>query len=430
MVMDIDRTFSVVNDAVLVRSIMAAKQKIIYVAPGVQVAVAKAIAARLENSPHMEFSIVLDIDPEICRLGYGHIDGLSLLKEACAKHGSLLLHQPGIRIGLFIADDLTLIYAPTPLLIVDDPKREDRPNAIRISTASVPAVEAACTTKDGSTVQEIGLDPAQTPDIKAVQNELKINPPQKFDVSRAIRVFNSRILFVDFKFEGYKLSLRQVIVPPELLGLADSPQMAARWHNTFRPFQEKNALSLRYLWIDENKLERIEYITERTLEEERHAIKRKYLKDIKGYGVVILRSDVEAFEKDLERLRKKVEDFQKHVSDAIKAVIADSSTNLVADLWPKVKGRNPGIEGWDQATEYRRTELLKERVEAVLNSAFEKYQPYIQCRYKAVDSSGLDDGDFMSKLKAAYREQFSTLFREYDAAPSASSSGKSIRNEC
>ena len=112
-----ERTFTNVDDAVLIRQIRAAQRKIVFVAPGVQKPVADALAKRLADSPHLDIAVILDIDPEVCRLGYGHIDGLTTLKSACEKRGTLLLHQPGIRIGLFIADDLTLVYSPTPLLI-------------------------------------------------------------------------------------------------------------------------------------------------------------------------------------------------------------------------------------------------------------------------------------------------------------------------
>jgi hypothetical protein len=43
--------------------------------------------------------------------------------------------SPGIRIGLLIANDTTLVYAPTPLLIAEP---SNKPNAIRLDTAAIP----------------------------------------------------------------------------------------------------------------------------------------------------------------------------------------------------------------------------------------------------------------------------------------------------
>ncbi|MBM4164398.1 MAG: hypothetical protein FJ222_08160 [Lentisphaerae bacterium] len=50
---------------------------------GVHKPVADALATRLLNFPHLENAVILDIDPEVYRLGYGHIDGLTTLKTLC-----------------------------------------------------------------------------------------------------------------------------------------------------------------------------------------------------------------------------------------------------------------------------------------------------------------------------------------------------------
>jgi hypothetical protein len=76
--MNAERTFINVDDAVLIHLIQAAQRKIVFVAPGVQKSVAYALAARLEASPQLEIAVIMDIDPEVCRLGYGHIDGLTV----------------------------------------------------------------------------------------------------------------------------------------------------------------------------------------------------------------------------------------------------------------------------------------------------------------------------------------------------------------
>lgn len=412
-----ERTFTNVDDAVLIREIRTAQRKIVFVAPGVQKPVADALAKRLADSPHLDIAVILDIDPEVCRLGYGHIDGLTTLKSACEKRGTLLLHQPGIRIGLFIADDLTLVYSPTPLLIEAGSKQPDKPNAIRLETAAIPRVEAACTAAGDDKSPEIGLDPAKAPDIAAVKKDLEVNPPQQFDVSRAVRVFNSRIQYVEFTFEGYKLSLREAFIPPEFLGLADDPQMADRWHNTFRPFKDSEAFRLEYKYTDDNDFEREEWVTERSLEKEKQAIKKRYLRDVPSHGTVIRRTDVPAFDQVVGRLRDKTEAFRELVSKEIVKVIQSSAKNLAADLWPRVCKRDLPFTGWNGASEEERRKILMTGIADTLSAAVEAYAPEIKTVYKAVDYSNIQDSAFQETLAELFGNEAKSFFPNFDAAP-------------
>jgi hypothetical protein len=415
-----ERTFTNVDDAVLIRQIKAAQRKIVFVAPGVHKPVADALATRLHDSTHLEIAVILDIDPEVYRLGYGHIDGLTTLKTACEKRGTLLLHQPGIRIGLLIADDLTLIYSPTPLLIEAGSKQPDKPNAIRLETTAIFKVAAACTAGGDDQSPEIGLDPAKAPDIEAVKKDLEVNPPQPFDVSRAVRVFNSRIQYVEFTFVGYKLSLREALIPPEFLGLADDPQMADRWHNTFRPFKDSEAFRLEYTYTDDNGFERDEWVTERSLEKEKHAIKKKYLKDIPSHGTVIRRTDVDAFDQVIGRLRGKTEAFKQLVSSEIEKVAQSSARNLAADLWPKVCNRDLPFSGWKGAGDAERRKILMTEIANTLSNAVEAYAPVIKTVYKAVDYSSIRDPAFQEILAELFGDESKGFFPNFDAAPATS----------
>ena len=46
-------------------------------------------------------------------------------------------YQPGLRIGVLIFDDTSIVYSPTPLLIEAGSDRADQPNAIQIGVAEV-----------------------------------------------------------------------------------------------------------------------------------------------------------------------------------------------------------------------------------------------------------------------------------------------------
>jgi hypothetical protein len=415
-----ERTFTNVDDAALIREIKAAQRKIVFVAPGVQKPVADALAKRLSDSPDLDIAIILDIDPEVCRLGYGHIDGLSVLKAACEKRGTLLLHQPGIRIGLFIADDLTLVYSPTPLLIEAGSKQPDKPNAIRLETAAVPKVEAACTTSDEQQSPEIGLDPAKTPDIQAVKKDLEVNPPQQFDVSQKVRVFNSRIQYVDFNFTGYQLSRKEVTIPPALLGLADNKELAERWQNYFRIFGE---------WSDfawkarvKNEWGRIgeEVVTEKTLDAEKKQIIKDFLVPLPNYGAVIQRSMRPDFDKRIHRFRAKVRGFTRAVNKQLEDELTRNRRNLATELAQRLKEKPPPV--------LRKTLPSKPTVEVLVDVIDEQlsqnfgevkdvFAPKVELRFKEVSYETLSDPGFIAALKKAFKKTFGQLFSEYDAAP-------------
>src|SRR5207249_4349523 len=78
--------------------------------------------------------VILDVDSEICRLGYGTMAGLKALQLAAAEAKTLVCHQPGVRVGVLICDDATLIYSPTPLLIEAGSTQPDQPNGVQLQS--------------------------------------------------------------------------------------------------------------------------------------------------------------------------------------------------------------------------------------------------------------------------------------------------------
>jgi len=104
------------EDGQLIELILAAKQRLFFVGPGVSRSVAAAISQTWEELGRDAVQVVLDVDPEICRLGYGNIDGIRLLQETASRLGGTIYNRPGIRIGLLISDGTSLIFSPTPLL--------------------------------------------------------------------------------------------------------------------------------------------------------------------------------------------------------------------------------------------------------------------------------------------------------------------------
>ena len=137
------QTFTVVNDEVLESCILEAHHKIVYVAPGVSTVVAQALVSRFRDIGQLAITLILDVDPEVYRLGYGDSEGLDLIKSLADENMLELRKQAGVRIGLLIVDDTTLIYAPTPRLIEAGSVQPEKPNAIFLE-GTPDAIDHAC----------------------------------------------------------------------------------------------------------------------------------------------------------------------------------------------------------------------------------------------------------------------------------------------
>jgi hypothetical protein len=75
------RTFIDVNDAVLIALICTARDRIIFMAPGLRKEVALALIGALDRELNVDVTVILDVDSEVCRLGYGDMAGLKLVQS-------------------------------------------------------------------------------------------------------------------------------------------------------------------------------------------------------------------------------------------------------------------------------------------------------------------------------------------------------------
>ena len=77
-------------------------------------------------------TLIIDADPEVCRLGYGTVEWLTALQALANDQMLPIRYQPGLRLGVLVADARMWVYAPTPLLIEAGAKRADQPNAMAL----------------------------------------------------------------------------------------------------------------------------------------------------------------------------------------------------------------------------------------------------------------------------------------------------------
>ena len=124
------RTFTTATDNSLIKLIEKARDRLAVIAPGLTTPVAKALDARMKKLPTLSMTVILDADAEVYRMGYGDAEALDIIRHANLNENFVLREQPGVRIGVIISDDRTMVYAPVSRNVEAGSTTEEKPNAI------------------------------------------------------------------------------------------------------------------------------------------------------------------------------------------------------------------------------------------------------------------------------------------------------------
>lgn len=417
-----NRTFATADDNTLNSVISNAQNRVVFVAPGLSTNVARSlISAKRRNLPK-GVTVILDVDAEVCRLGYGEIEAMELLDRELKFDGSRILHQPGIRIGLLIADDTTLIFSPIPLLVEETSSQ--KPNAIILGVPAPSAVAEACGLANDITKQEIGLDFSSEAKLESVKSDLKANPPKPVNLARIERIFTSELHYVEFEITKYQLQSRKISVPSDLLGFTDD-FLKKNIENTFKPFDGEDLLTVEIDMLDSNGKPipgEKEKFSPKEIDRERKGIKDDLLSDIPGFGVVLRIRDKEEFESRAEMLKKKMELYSTNIKDKIEKMWEAAREKFVVSIIERIVEKPP--------TKLRKrtfgnnpTEIeAREYIEGLLNDQCKKivgtYAPSAKWIYKDVTFHSIDDPSFRMGLESAFGAGVvDRLFHKYDAVP-------------
>ena len=445
--------FSASTDKELADLILSARHTLVLVSPGFSKTVAEAVARQIkEVGLALAVSVILDPDPEVCRLGYGEIAAVEILTKALEKRQQRLMTQSGLRIGLVVADSEIFVFSPTPQLIEASSKTETRPNAIRISSviAAVPAVAdgaaksspesgaegagakpepvgisaqiatalaASCGVPAADTPErpsEIGSKPLEPETLAATKKSLEEIPPRKFDVARRERVFSYQLEFVELSMEHYKLSGRSVSLSPELLGLDHDVE---KWHNSYRPFDDKELQTVRIKTNDGAGRE----LAEDSLTKAVNQLRKKYLISLPGYGSMIIIRHKAAFLKDVEALRQDLGTFKQHVEKRLARLQDEAVDRLVSVLLPRVRDNPP--ERWEYKSfntlffSDNIESSLRSELQSSLGKALDAFDPEVKCLFKGVTYGTIkSDEEFQKAIAGALGPQaMKALFEEHDS---------------
>jgi hypothetical protein len=389
----------------LVRLIAAARERLVVMAPAVAEPVAEAIRERWLSMGGSRVTVILDVDAEVYRLGYGDPAALALLERTGREVGGLLQYHPGVRIGLVMADEAVLVYSPVPALIEAGPREPSQPTGL-LMKQSVPALEATLGVgRDGVLAQEVGLDKATASDIQDVIDDLAANPPQKFDVIRTLRVFNAAFQFVELSMKGTQIHRRKVQIPSYLLGVTET-----------RVRDELTAA----LQVVPARHE----LSGDALKRKRSRIEKRFLKVVPGYGCAVLRRDKEEFLLAVEDLKSEVSKFRKLVEEKLGAELTGRVEQLKEALLPRLSASPPA--DWiipDDSP--RRADAICRSLEEDLWRALGAVHEYteemtVKVVFRDVTYESLNDAEFRAAASKAFPDLADRLHAEFDVAAASS----------
>jgi hypothetical protein len=383
------------TDLDIIGMVRCARHRLVVIAPGLSEDVARAIADVWIQIGADKVQVVLDPDPEVCRMGFGEVSALQLLHHTAEQLGTRIHQQQGLRIGVIITDETTAIYSPTPLLVEAGAKPGEKMNAIRM--------EAPIASSGKSGLDELNLDqkPVNASDVRQTEENLKANPPVKFDIARKVRVFNARIEFVEFELRGLQLSRMTAKIPSYLITLLQNPEVRDQFSGSYRLIQLADAEAA-------DAVSRM-----------KQDIAEAYLITLTGHGTVIRREMKEAFLGEVKKLETAVQKLRESARAGLQKAIDRNCTMLTDELLPGII-QMPPAQWRSRIGLFPQPAHLERMLRLQLDKAFgnaEKLCSEMEVRtvFKGVTYESLNDPEFIA-LASEKIPTLGALHDEFDAA--------------
>ena len=362
-----------VTAATLAEQISVARERVVFVAPGVAEDVSKALVEAHQN--RVAVTVVLDYGEDAYRIGFGDVNGLSNLRKH--QETMRLYQSPGVRLGLLIADEVVIVWSPTPRSIEDD-RKQGQSNAVVLG-ADIAGRSVADHFEEH--LREEKNAHVKVEKLCDTLKKLKDNPPEPFDLARKVRVFSSRFQFVETELQGAEWIKRRVRISSLLIN-ADLPDDLRDVLDTqIRPFQNKTDVAIEAPHIVRGQIaynqggdKILVPTTQRDIEMIWQGIKKHYLYTIPGFGSLIprqhlgsLRAETDAFK---ELLRYWVCKFRKQIEKDKDRIVC----NIVSAIRGRLdqSGRKDKIADIDLNDEVRkgfeRMRVIEPRVRIVIKN--------------------------------------------------------------
>ena len=376
-------SFCTATDKLLKKKILAANRRVFLVVLGLSEDVAKALIYAHDNNRNV--TAIVDADEEVCRIGYGDVEGFEYLRRQGRKID--LRKHSGIRLGLLIADGFVIVWSPTPRA-VDGERNPEQPNAVVLEgtideessatdssqneaseRAMVDGMHAVEATIQPSTLSladqltksldedSVGKQQICPEELKEVVEELKKNPPAPFDLARKVRVFSAKFQYVETELQGAEWTNRRIKIRNSLLN-SDLPDPLRELLDTrIRPYRTKGDVSIdvpcivmgQIAYNQDGKKIRVP-MTQRDMESMWKAIQERYLFRLPGFGKLVRKRELSALRKEVEAFECVLQDWATGFCEQTKR----DECSLVSDIVESLKGR---IERSDRKERFEENEL-------------------------------------------------------------------------
>ena len=441
--------FCSASDDTLVTLINEARRRLLVVSPALTESVGEALLAKIRGvdatqqasvADSVQISIVLDDGPEAYRLGYGTTaNHLAQFRQAADAEQIRFRVESGVRIGVLVSDDRALVFSPTPQL-VEEPTSLTlaRTNGIWVSAHEVDRLarasgwiashETAPGDEDGRdaarsspTTPEVGVEPFALDAVRRVVRDLEDNPPEPFNLSRRIRVFSSRVKYVELNVANAKIGALKVTLPPELLGIVND-DLRGRFDGKLGPPPELLEPFSVEIETAEGRREK-QRVDAKWFAAERRRIEDQYTFTVPKYGRLIYGTRWPDFRAETERLERNLKAYHATLIVAAKESRDHLKKTLFREFLPNLlrtppahlmryrNGRNPSREDirW----------YLDREIERLVSRIVTIRRPEVRIVRKDVAPESLREQGFIEGLeKRLPPHEIEGLFTDRDAAPS------------
>jgi hypothetical protein len=444
------------NEETITELIASAQQRVVFASASISEKIADAIVSLKERNPAIKLHIIIDASYETLRLGFGEYGGIKLL----LNEGIDVRCSSGLKIGAFVVDDLSWIFAPTAQIILPLPgsaeknailghpelvdwlllatapedlalerakkaspeplkKDDDHSDEVLEEEFIVPSDEvddddplaADVITEQEPTkaiettpfVPEIGTTLLTSEQLEEIHEELEERPPKEFEAERELQVYDGYLQFVDLEFSGGRLAARTVQLPNDLLEVADDADLRIKIKASCQLFENTNVV----------------FSEVREFEQKVFQLRKKYIKSLgKQLGCVLLTRHRKKFDEELEGLRAELNTLNKGLQDKLRTEIENSRKRLMWTLVPLVIDHPPqaikeelknALCVFYCAAGYiaRQIETYFPRSDAILA------RMQIRCTFKDVTWEMLNEKEFGDAIRRRFRgEKFAKLYSE------------------
>lgn len=442
-----------ITPVALAHEISQATQRVYYSGAGIDAEVSEVLIKCKLLNPSLEIIVVIDCTAHARRLGYGNQESIKQLQQ----HKIPVFQQQGVRLSFCMVDQCAWVFSFPPQLVeggeqlsgfncieLNAQQMDPLANQIRALIKKEP--NQVDSTLDNLTISELDAKPMNplakqirvsanqetnhdifnlgnlehhlkpfnfvtmakklTDDqIKQLDKELEQNPPQRFDVSRQVQVFNSRVEFVEVELIGGSIDRHVFKFPDEIKKLISDDTEAQK------------RLSASYKLIDSTSK-----VSSKKISSKVDLLRRNFLKPMGKLGRVMLRARKEDFQEQFKELEKEIETYKKELEKSLEGELKNSRKGLISALIDRVKLNPPDDLKFGIETK----KVTKIQANDYLEKLLEKYMPKpeqllgaieLKCHFKAVTYEMLSDEEFQKQLKLQFPYvQWDVPMEEYTAA--------------